>query len=81
MSMVLMFREAIMRVICAYGSQSGRAFAEKRFCDELAVRSNAEMVLDLGDFNGHVGKLIEGFDGIHEGNGFGERNVEGEMLL
>ena len=27
------------------------------------------MVLELGDFNGHVGKWIEGFEGVHGGNG------------
>ena len=48
--MVLMFGEEVVRVICAYGPQSGRAMAEKqRFYDELAcewnLRSNAEMVL------------------------------------
>ena len=37
MSMVLMFGEAILRVICAFGPQSGRTMAEKQcFYDELA---------------------------------------------
>ena len=40
-----------------------------------------EMVLRLEDFNGHVGKCAEGFEGIHEGYGIGKRNVEGRMLL
>uniref|UniRef100_A0A0L8H466 Endonuclease/exonuclease/phosphatase domain-containing protein n=1 Tax=Octopus bimaculoides TaxID=37653 RepID=A0A0L8H466_OCTBM len=35
----------------------------------------------MGDFNGHVGKWIQGFEGVHGGNGIGERNVEGRMLL
>ena len=39
------------------------------------------MVLGLGDFNGHVGKCAEGFEGIHGGYGIGKRNVEGRMLL
>ena len=39
------------------------------------------MVFGLGDFNGHVGKRIDGFEGIQLGNGFDERNMEGEMLL
>ena len=30
----------------------------------------------MGDFNGHVGKRIENYDGVH-----GERNVEGKILL
>ena len=32
----------------------------------------------MGDFNGHVGKRIEDVQG---GNGIGERNMEGKMLL
>ena len=40
-----------------------------------------EMVLGLGDFNGHVGKCAEGFGGIHGGYATGKRNVEGRMLL
>ena len=53
MSTVLMFGKEIVRVICGYGSQSGRTMTEKqRFYDELAcewnLRSNAKMVLGLG---------------------------------
>ena len=40
-----------------------------------------EILLGLGDFNGHVGKCAEGFEGIHGGYGIGKRNVEGRMLL
>ena len=32
----------------------------------------------LGDFNGHVGRHI---DGVHGGYGVGQRNLEGRMLL
>ena len=39
------------------------------------------MTLGLGDFNGHVGKQVEGFQGVHGGNGIGERNEEGRLLL
>ena len=59
MSMVLMFGEDIVRVICAYGPLSGKTIAEKkRLYDELScewnLRNNAEMVLSLEDFNGLV---------------------------
>ena len=40
-----------------------------------------ELVLDMGDFNEHVGRRIEGYEGVHGGNGLGERNVEGKMFL
>ena len=32
-----------------------------------------ELVLGMGDFNGHVGKRIEGYEGVHAGNGIGEK--------
>ena len=69
-----------------YGLQSGRMGAEKeRFYDDLRsewdLHSVGELVLGKGDFNEHVGKRIEGYEGVHEGNGIGERNVERKMLL
>ena len=39
-----------------------------------------DLVLGMGDFNGRVGKRIEGHEDVHGGNGIGERNVEGKML-
>ena len=30
------------------------------------------MVFGLGDFNGHVHEEIEGFEGVHGGNGIGK---------
>ena len=48
---------------------------------EWDLHSMGELVLDMGDFNGHVDKRIEGYEGVHGGNGIGERNVEGKMLL
>ena len=40
-----------------------------------------ELVLGMGDFNGHVGKRIAGSEDVHGGYGIGERNVERKMLL
>src|SRR5881628_469925 len=31
--------------------------------------------------NGHVGVESNGFEGVHGGNGYGVRNLEGKMLL
>ena len=61
-----------MRVICAYGPQSGRPDAEKvRFYDEMGsewdLGSSSEIIVSLVDFNGHVGKCAEGFEGVHGG--------------
>ena len=35
----------------------------------------------FGDFNGHLGKCAEGFEGVHGRNGIGKRNAEGIRLL
>ena len=37
--------------------------------------------MGLENFNGHVGKEIEGFGGFYGGCEIGERNAEGRMLL
>ena len=76
----------VVRIISMYGPQSGRKGAEKeRFCDDLRsecdLHSMGELVLDMGDVNGHVGKQIEeGYEGVDRENVIGERNVEGKML-
>ena len=40
-----------------------------------------EVVMIGGDFNGHVGRNADGYEGVHGGHGFGTRNREGERLL
>ena len=40
-----------------------------------------ELVMCLGDLNGHVGRHIDGFDGVYEGHVVCQRNLEGRMLL
>ena len=35
----------------------------------------------MGDHNGHIGRYIDGFDGVHGGFYVGQRNLEGRMLL
>ena len=72
--------------MCAYAPQSGKPDVEKEwFYEEMArewIMANAnELVLELRDFNGHVGKCAEGFEGIHGEYGIGKRNAEGRMLL
>ena len=39
------------------------------------------MVFGLREFNGHVGEEIEGFEGVHDRNGIGQKNVKGSKLL
>ena len=40
------------------------------------LQRSSKMVLGLEDFNGHVGKYIDGFKSVHGGSGFGIRNIE-----
>ena len=86
MAIVLTLGKEVMGVICAYGPQSGRPDAEKvHFYVEMAsewdLRSSSEIIVSLGNFNGHVAKCAEGFEGVHGGNGIGKRNAEGRRLL
>ena len=75
--------EEVVRVICAYAPQSGKPDAEERFYEEMtsewSVTNENELVLGLGDFNGHDGKCAEGFAGIH--GGYEKRNAKGRLLL
>ena len=41
----------------------------------------SEVLVIGGDLNGHVGKDCDGYDGVHGGHGYGERNEEGEKIL
>ena len=45
------------------------------------MHSAGDLVMCLGDINGHVGRHIGGFNGDHGGYGVGYRNLEGRMLL
>ena len=40
-----------------------------------------EHVFIRGDFNGHVGKDRRGYEMVHGGHGFGDRNDSGEAIL
>ncbi|XP_047258337.1 uncharacterized protein LOC124890572 [Capsicum annuum] len=47
------------------------------------VRSmpSSEKIVIAGDFNRHIGGFPGGYDDLHEGFGFGDRNGEGVALL
>ena len=45
------------------------------------MHSAADIVMFLGDFNGHIGRHIDGSHGVHGGYGVGQRNLKGRMLL
>ncbi|XP_016567115.1 uncharacterized protein LOC107865347 [Capsicum annuum] len=58
---------------------------KERFWEVLddVVRSvpSLDKIVIAGDFNGHIGVLLGGYDSVHEGFGFGERNGEEASLL
>ena len=83
---VVVLEEDVLRLICGHAPQSGRCFEEKQsFYDEQKcewdMHSADDLVMCLGDINEHVGRHIDGFDGVHERFGVGHRNLHGRMLL
>ena len=78
--------KSLINIFSVYAPQAGRSLEEKeQFYVTLGkIRSEIsrdERVVICGDFNGHVGKEADGFEGVHGGYSFGVRNAEGEMLL
>ena len=47
----------------------------------MQSRNSIENCIILGDFNGHVGRSANGYEGVHGGQGWGDRNKEGEKIL
>ena len=73
-------------MICVYALQSRKPDIKKdKFYDELVckwdTKGTKELILGIEDFNGHVGKKMDGFESVYGGNGIGEQNLEGRMLL
>ena len=78
MAMVLVFEEEIIQVMSAYSPQVGRSKCEKDqlyndMASEWDLQNPIEVVLGMGDFNRHVGRQIDGFEGVHGGNGIGKK--------
>ena len=76
----------MLTLICGHTPQSGRSLEEKQsFYDELKgewdMHSAGDLVMCLVDFNGHIVRHIDGFNGINRGYSVGRRNFEGRMLL
>ena len=86
MAMVLVFEEEVIRVICVYAPQVGRSECEKdQFYNDMAsgwyLQNPGGVVLGMWDFNGLVGRRINGFQGVHGGYRIGNRKVEERRLL
>ena len=86
MVVVIIFGKKVVRNVCAYAPQCGRSMSKKKkFYEEMArgceVENANEVLICLEDFNGHIGKKVDGFEGVHGGFEIGKRNVEGRLLL
>ena len=80
---VLIFEKEVILVICAYAPQVGRSECEKdQFYKDMAsewdLQNSSKVVLGPENFNGHVGRRIDSFEGVRGGYGIGKRNVEGK---
>ena len=74
------------KFIKAYSPQVGCPVEAKgefydKFSEIMARVKDNEHIFVGGDFNGHIGKGVAGFDGIHGGHGVGQRNAEGMRTL
>ena len=74
-----MIGDKLVTCICAYAPQTGRSAEEKDwFWDQISVTGSipaSELI--GGDLKGHIGTNVDGYDGVHSGYGFGDR----EMLM
>ena len=48
---------------------------------KISTVSPDDYLLICGNFNGHVGKAPEGFNGFHGEQGFGSGNADGMIIL
>ena len=76
----LMYCVFVFTFLSVYAPQAGLQEAEKdRFYNQLqSVMARipvSEVLIPLGDWNGHVGADNNGFEEVHHGKGFGIQNV------
>ena len=82
----LLLGEAVLTVLSAYAPQTGLEESTKdAFYDSLQTviseLPDKEIVIPCGDWNGHVGREAAGYEGVHGGSGYGERNADGDRVL
>ena len=65
--------------------ESQMEIQKDKFYGELVhkwdMKGRKELTLKIGDFNGHVEKKVDIFEGVHGGNGIGEQKLKDRMLL
>ena len=82
----LLVGEVVLMVLSVYAPQTGLEESTKdAFYDSLQTviseLPDKEIVIPCGDWNGHVGREAAGYEGVHGGSGYGERNADGDRVL
>ena len=82
----LLVGEVVLTVLSVYAPQTGLVEPTKdAFYDSLQTviseLPDKEIVIPCGDWNGHVGREAAGYEGVHGGSGYGERNADGDRVL
>ena len=85
-SLAIVLEGEVVRAEWAYAPQSGKLDEDKELyyedlSRELTTHHVIERIVGMGYFNGHVGRNIDGFQGVHRGFSLGKINQEGRMLL
>ena len=85
MVVIITFSKKVVRIICIYAPQCGRSISEKEKSYEKIARGcevekENEVLICLENFNGHIGKEVDGFEGAHGGFGIGKKNAEGKSF-
>ena len=79
----------MLRLICGHAPQNERYFEKckhklqsfYKLKGELDIHSADDLVTCLIDLNGHIGRHIDGLDGLLGGYGIVQRNLEVIILL
>ena len=82
----LLIGEVVLTVLSVYAPQTGLDESTKdAFYDSLQTviseLPDKEIVIPCGDWNGHFGREAAGYEGVHGGSGYGERNADGDRVL
>ncbi|XP_045449635.1 craniofacial development protein 2-like [Melitaea cinxia] len=82
----LLMEDSVLNIVSVYAPQTGCDDSMKeRFWedfDAVIMRvPECEEIYIGGDFNGHVGRMNDGYERVHGGRGHGVRNRDGEALL
>ena len=84
--MKIVVGEEVLNVMSVYAPQNGKSEEEKeRFWQEMegvvSSMKRGEKLIIGGDFNAHVGRKADGYEGVHGGYGHRTRNIAGERML